>query len=109
MGYPYTPGERLKLIRHSLGMSQDELAKKIGYERSSIGNAECGKTKLSSYLIASLVKTFNVNVEYLLEGNGDMFLKNKSDEQLEQVLDEVLEAWIEAIQRVRAKIRHNSN
>lgn len=109
MGYPVTPGERLKRIRHSLGMSQDELATKMGYEKSSIGNAESGRTKLSSNLIVSLVKTFNVNVEYLLEGHGDMFIDNKSDEQLAQVLDEVLEAWIEAIQRVRAKVRYNNN
>lgn len=109
MNYPVSTGERLKRIRQSLGLSQDEFAEKMGYEKSTIGNAECSRISLSSRLIVALVKTYNVNVEYLLEGHGDMFADSRADEYLSQMLDEVLEAWIEAIQRVRVRIRFNNN
>lgn len=109
MNYPVSTGERLKRIRQSLGLSQDEFAEKMGYEKSTIGNAECSRISLSSRLIVALVKTYNVNVEYLLEGHGDMFIDTTSDQYLAEVMDEVLEAWIEAIQRVRAKVRYNNN
>lgn len=108
MEYPVSPGERLKRIRHALGLSQEDLAEKLGYEKSSIGNAECGRTRLSNNLIIALVKNCSVNVEYLLEGHGEMFIDTTSDKHLAKVMDEVLEAWIEAIQRVRAKIRYNN-
>lgn len=97
MEYVTTPGERLKRIRHTLGLSQEDLAEKLYYEKSTIGNAECGRTRLSNHLIVSLVKNFNVNVEYLLEGIGEMFVDTKSDEYMSTVVDDVLKAWIDAI------------
>lgn len=45
MEYVTTPGERLKRIRHTLGLSQEELAEKLYYEKSTIGNEECGRTR----------------------------------------------------------------
>ena len=109
MEYATTPGERLKRIRHTLGLSQEELADRIDYEKSSIGNAECGRTRLSNHLIVSLVKKFNVNVEYLLEGHGEMFVNTQSDEHMSMVMDQVLEAWVDAIQRIRIMINYKQN
>lgn len=109
MKYATTPGKRLKRIRHSLGLSQDELAEKLDYEKSTISNAECERTRLSNHLIVSLVKNFNVNVEYLLEGSGEMFVDTTSDKHLAMVMDDVLKAWIEAIQRVRVQLNYNIN
>ena len=109
MEYPITTGARLKRIRHSLGLSQDELAEKLDYEKSTISNAECGRTRLSNHLIIALVKNFDVNVEYLLEGSGEMFVYTTSDEHLAMVMDDVLKAWIDAIQRVRVQLSYNIN
>lgn len=109
MGYPITTGERLKRIRHATGLSQEDFAEKLGYEKSSIGNAECGRTRLSNHLIIALVKNLDVNVEYLLEGRGEMFIDKTSDEYLAMVMDDVLKAWIDAIQRVRVQLSYNIN
>lgn len=107
MEYASTAGTRLKRIRQALGLSQEGLAEKLEFDQSSISHAERGKTKLSNHLIVALVKQCNVNVEYLLEGRGDMFIDTTSDQHLAEVMDDVLEAWIEAIQRIRARIRYN--
>lgn len=109
MKYPVSTGERLKRIRQSLGLSQDEFAEMMGYEKTTVGNAECGRISLSNRLIVALVKTYNINVEYLLEGHGEMFADSQTDEYMSQVIDEVFEAWIEAIQRVRARVRFNNH
>lgn len=36
MEYATTPGERLKRIRHTLGLSQEELADRIDYEKAAL-------------------------------------------------------------------------
>lgn len=109
MEYPITTGARLKRIRHSLGLSQDELAEKLDYEKSTISNTECGRTRMSNHMIVALVKKLNVNVEFLLEGRGEMFVDTTSNEHFAMVIDEVLKAWIDAIERVRSQLNYNIN
>ncbi|MBE6534681.1 MAG: helix-turn-helix domain-containing protein [Ruminococcaceae bacterium] len=68
--------ERLKQLRKSKKITQEQLAAVIGVERSTIGKYESTNTMPSNEILIALAKFFNVSVDYLL-GNetGNSHLK----------------------------------
>ena len=59
--------ERIKLLRESHGLSQEELANKVGYrDRSSIAKVEAGKVDLAQSKIQAFADAFNVTHAYLM-------------------------------------------
>lgn len=59
--------ERIKLLRESHGLSQEELANKVGYrDRSSIAKVEAGKVDLAQSKIQAFADAFNVTPAYLM-------------------------------------------
>ena len=78
-------GNRLKKIRNSLKLSQEEFGKQIGLTRAAIAAVEADNNKFSQDVLCKLILTFDVNINYLLVGKGNMF--NASE--FEQVKDEL--------------------
>lgn len=66
-------GERLKQIRKALYLSQTELAEKLDVSRSFISELESGSVRCGYDLIFKLSEIFNVNLYYLVRGEGDIF------------------------------------
>lgn len=63
-------GEMIKKRREQLGMSQDELAKKLGYKsRSSINKMELGLQDVPQRKVKDFAKVLSVSIGYLLEDN----------------------------------------
>ena len=58
--------EKIKSIREQLGMTQAEVARKLGLTRSSINGWEMGLSVPSTQYIVELAKLFNVSTDYLL-------------------------------------------
>ena len=59
-------GSRVKARRLQLGMTQQELAEKIGYEhKSSVNKIENGQTKATAKLIEDLAKALGTSRSYL--------------------------------------------
>ena len=60
-------GVRIKMRREELGMTQEELAKKLGYKsRSSINKIELGERRLTQPKILSFAKALDVSPLYIL-------------------------------------------
>lgn len=66
--------ERLKRLRKTLDLTQQEFADRIGIKRNSFANYETGRNTPIDAIIISICKEFNVNEEWLRYGTGDMFL-----------------------------------
>ena len=67
-----TIGERIKLRREELGLSQDELAKKLGYKtRSSITKIEKQANGLPQNKIAAIAKALNTSPAYIMGWEAD--------------------------------------
>ena len=61
-------GEMIKRRREKLGMSQDELAQKLGYKsRSSINKMELGLQDVPQRKVKDFAKVLGVSISYLLE------------------------------------------
>ncbi|MBE6182598.1 MAG: helix-turn-helix transcriptional regulator [Rikenellaceae bacterium] len=65
--------ERVKLIRKRLGLTQDQLAQRLGIGKAALSMIETGKTGLSSRNRNILVQELNVNPEWLETGRGEIF------------------------------------
>ena len=84
--------ERIKRLRNTLQMTQQEFADRIKVKRNTVATYEMGRSVPSDSAIALICKEFSVNETWLRTGTGDMFLQENKDEQISQMLDEVIKA-----------------
>ena len=62
----YTFGNRILELRANFGLSQSELAKKVGVTNKAVSKWETGKSKPTTNVIRKLAALFNVDVNELL-------------------------------------------
>lgn len=92
-------GEKIKKFRKSLGMTQVELAKKVGYcNRNAISMIEIGKNDVPTEKLSKIAIALGVSVSDLLEDNkpkvhddpyfiDTSFLNSEEQEELKSLLD----------------------
>ena len=64
---------RIKKLRKTLDLTQQEFSSRIGTTANVLTNYETGRRNPSSSVINNICKTFNVNETWLRTGEGDMF------------------------------------
>lgn len=72
-------GERVKQIRKGKKLTLEKFGERVGVTKQTISRIENGINSLTDQMILSICREFNVNEEWLRNGNGDMF-KKPSDE-----------------------------
>lgn len=82
-------GERIKALRKSLDLTQQEFAARIGMKRNSIAQVESGRST-SDQTIFSICREFNVSEEWLRNGTGDMFRKTRRNDEITAFFGDVL-------------------
>lgn len=79
-----TIGENIARRREQLGMTQEDLAEKMGYKhKSSISKIEKGINDISQTKLKQFAEVLHTSVDYLLDGE-----KTEEDE-LEEYLEEL--------------------
>ena len=73
--------ERLKLLRYTLGIKQRELAERLGLNVSAVGAWETGVKPLPKMRAFQICKLYNIRVDWLLNGAGDMFEADAGEKQ----------------------------
>lgn len=81
---------RVKELRKSLKLTQNEFADKINMSRSNYGSIETGRVNITDRVLNDICKTFSVNRNWILTGEGEMFEIIDSDEKFHRVLGEWL-------------------
>ena len=79
-----TQGERVKLLRNSLNLSQEKFGERINMKKNSISQIENGVNNLTDIVAKSISNEFNVNYFWLRDGEGDMYI-----DAPETVIDEL--------------------
>nr|BAR33949.1 Predicted transcriptional regulators (HipB) [uncultured Mediterranean phage uvMED] len=77
-------GDRVKKERERLGLTQDELAKKVSKDLSfqNIGNLEQGKIKRAPMYVDKLATVLGVTVDYLMQGHTQQYQINEQIHEL---------------------------
>ena len=68
-----TQGERILEIRKSLNLTMDKFGEKLGVQKSAISKIEKDKVNLSDQMAKAICREYNVNYDYLMYGEGEMF------------------------------------
>ncbi len=69
-------GNRLKLLRINLLMTQNKFSKLIGVSRVSYNQYENNNREMSLKTLTSILKVTKCNINWLLTSNGNMFIPN---------------------------------
>ena len=79
-----TQGERVREIRKELNLTLEKFGEKLGVGKTAISKIEKGRVNLSDLMAISICREYNVNYDYLINGEGEMF-----DDLPQTVLDEL--------------------
>lgn len=63
-----TVGDRIRLVRESKGLTQDQLAASAGISKSFVSEVENGKRNISAQNLLRIANAMGASVEYLLRG-----------------------------------------
>lgn len=65
---------RLHQLRKTLKLNQEDFGKRLGVTGASISRLEKGERNITEQMILSVCREFNVDEEWLRNGDGEMFL-----------------------------------
>ena len=91
--------QRIKQLRRSLDLTQQDFAERIGLKQNSIALIESGKRNISNQAVLSICREFNVNETWLRTGEGEMFNALSRDEQIAYRLGAMLAGQGDTIQK----------
>jgi len=67
--------ERIKQVRKALGFTQGQLAKEFNLKQRAISSWETGNSEPSMNALKIFCDRYKININWLLTGEGDMFIK----------------------------------
>lgn len=107
--------DRIHNLRKRLGLSQTAFGERIGLKKSAISKLESGAYELTDQSVLIICREFGVNMDWLRNGEGEMFQKSAANlglkfsfreltnhmlETFEQLCPEQQQAVLEYAQRV---------
>ncbi|MCD4831745.1 MAG: helix-turn-helix domain-containing protein [Anaerohalosphaeraceae bacterium] len=91
-------GKHLKKIRQDQGLILSKFANSLNTSHSYISEIENGKKSLSLNLILSLIAKYNVDINWLLIGEGSMYRQEKPLNSIDNIADiprEQIKQWVD--------------
>lgn len=77
---------RIKQLRKQLKLSQQEFAEKIHISRSQLSYYESGTVSIPERSQKEICEKFNVNIEWLKTGEGEMYKPQPQIDELEYLM-----------------------
>lgn len=82
--------ERIKELRKTLGLTQQEFADRIGISRGNIATYETRDSSPGNSVVNLICREFNVREAWLRTGQGDMFQPKPRSDEIEAFMREIL-------------------
>jgi transcriptional regulator with XRE-family HTH domain len=105
-----TAAGRIRTVRERLKLKQVDFANQLGVSQSFLSIVESGKRKPSFALLCSLLTSFNVDLPWVLTGQGEMFIKTNQESSFIDLFPEVppAEDVIDLIKSLEVPIMRNA-
>lgn len=91
--------DRLKEIREKIFSTQLNMAKALSVSRQAVNEYERGNNIIPTKALIILINDYNVNINWLLSGKGNMLLTDKekasTTQQIQELNDKIKELEIE--------------
>ena len=84
-------GARIALLRRQSGMSQKELAARMGISPSTVGMYEQGRREPDSTMLLKICAVLNTTTDYLLGLDDGKSLNQNENRNVSEVIDEFTE------------------
>lgn len=81
---------RIKELRNKLNLSQTEFSQRIGVAKTTVSGWERGTRVPPQVTIRTICQEFNVNYEWLVHGEGYMFVDLSENDLILDFVDRVL-------------------
>ena len=85
-----TINDRFRILRDSIGLSQEEFAARAHRTRSEIKNIEYGKTTPKDEVIASVCHTYGIQEDWLRHGLEPMRAAKSEEEEIAEMVASAL-------------------
>lgn len=83
--------ERIKELRKTLKLTQQEFADRLSLKRNTIATYEMGKAIPSDRTINDICEKYNVNENWLRNGDGEMFNELPKEDEVAAYVSDLLE------------------
>ncbi|MEN9612278.1 MAG: Helix-turn-helix domain [Bacteroidota bacterium] len=93
--------ERLRQAREALGITQKEMAKKVGVVTSAYGHIESTESAAFSSKLMLVIAELGISINWIITGKGEMFLTDRLAAEPESDLTGELE---ERIRRIKIDV-----
>lgn len=84
-----TTKDRIKAVRKSVGLTQQEFADRLHMKRNSIANYEIGRNEPIDAVIALICREFGVDELWLRTGSGEMFQARSREDELDALITQL--------------------
>ena len=102
---------RLRMARETAGLSQGQVAKRLGMHRPTISEIEAGRRRVSAEEFAIFADMYGVDANWLTEGSSDRTEGTEkimlAARQLSKLRDQDLDRLLDLLQMLRGGEGHN--
>ena len=91
-------GKLIALLRQEKGLTQKDVAEKLGIEQTVYSRYETGRADIKPFQLINICNFYKVSADYLLDlpegrpmGNNNLRLKNKKNSKFDQLAAEVID------------------
>lgn len=74
--------ERIRELRKTLGLTLEKFGEPIGVKKSTLSSMENGVSGVTTQMVKSICREYNVNEEWLVNGTGEMFSEVDREDQI---------------------------
>lgn len=84
--------ERLKQLRAELGLSMAKFGEQVGISSASVAHFESGSRNPSRRTIADICRAFHASEDWVITGEGEMFLPKSKEEEIAEIAAQMFKA-----------------
>ena len=94
-----TENERVKAVRKSMSLTQDDFGKVVGISGAAVSNIEKGSRNVTEQMRRAICREFHVRETWLREEIGEMFVPKSDEDEITEAVERLMGGESSAFKR----------